>query len=96
MHYDNNIKRLDEDHRHAKLIAEALCSKDYVGEILPVETNIIIFEVKGKFTPQQFAAKMKEQNILMIAISSTQVRIVTHLDITPAMVEKTIEAINRL
>ena len=93
---DNNIKRLDEDHRHAKLIAEALCSKDYVGEILPVETNIIIFEVKGKFTPRQFAAKMKEQNILMIAISSTQVRIVTHLDITPAMVENTIEAINRL
>ena len=93
---DNNIKRLEEDHRHAKFIAEALCAKDFIGEILPVETNIIIFEIKGKFTPQQFAAKMKEQNILMIAISPTQVRIVTHLDITPSMVEKTIEVINKL
>jgi len=93
---DNNIKRLEEDHHHAKLIAEALCAKDFIGEILPVETNIIIFEIKGKFTPQQFAAKMKEQNILMIAISPTQVRIVTHLDITPSMVEKTIEVINKL
>jgi len=93
---DNNIKRLEEDHRHAKFIAEALCAKDFIGEILPVETNIIIFEIKGKFTPQQFAAKMKEQNILMIAISPTQVRIVTHLDIIPSMVEKTIEVINKL
>ena len=93
---DNNIKRLGEDHYHAKLIAEALCSKDFIGEILPVETNIIIFEVKGRFSPQQFAAKMKEENILLIAISSTQVRIVTHLDITPEMVEKTIDVINKL
>ena len=93
---NNNIKRLEEDHRYAKLIAEALCEKDFVGEILPVETNIIIFEVKGRLTPQQFASKMKEQNILLIAISSTQVRIVTHLDITPAMVEKTIDVINKL
>jgi threonine aldolase len=93
---DNNIKRLEEDHQHAKFIAEALCAKDFIGEVLPVETNIIIFEVKGKFTPQKFAAKMKEENILMIAISSTQVRIVTHLDITPAMVEKTIDVINKL
>lgn len=93
---ENNIERLKEDHHHAKLIAEALCEKDFVGEILPVETNIIIFEVKGRFTPQQFAAKMKEQNILMIAISPTQVRIVTHLDVTPQMVEKTIDVIKKL
>jgi threonine aldolase len=93
---DNNIERLKEDHHHAKLLAEALCEKDFVGEVLPVETNIIIFEVKGRFTSQQLAAKMKEQNILMIAISSTQVRIVTHLDITSLMVEKTIDVINKL
>jgi threonine aldolase len=91
---DNHIQRLEEDHYHAQLLAKALCEKDFVGEIFPVETNIIIFEVKGRFTAQQFAAKMKEQNILMIAISPDQVRMVTHLDITPDMVKQTIEAIN--
>src|SRR6476620_1660253 len=30
---DNNIKRLEEDHRHAKFIAQALCAKDFIGEI---------------------------------------------------------------
>lgn len=93
---DNNIERLKEDHHHAKVLAEALCAKDFVGEILPVETNIIIFEVKGRYTAQQFAKKMKEHNILMIAISPTQVRIVNHLDISAEMIEKTIEIINSL
>jgi len=54
-------------------------------------------DMNGSFFLAQYAAaKMKEQNILMIAISPTQVRIVTHLDITPSMVEKTIEVINKL
>lgn len=93
---DNNIERLEQDHHHAKLLAEALCSKDFVGEKLPVETNIIIFTLKRRFTAQQLAAKLKEHNILAIAISPTQIRMVTHLDVSEAMVEKAIEIINGL
>lgn len=92
----NNIDRLQQDHQHAQLLAAALSHKVFVGEVLPVETNIIIFRVKDQFTPQSLVAKMKEQNIWWYAISPTQVRIVTHLDITPQMIEKTIEVINDL
>src|SRR4051794_35833936 len=93
---DNQVERLKEDHHHAKVLAEALCEKDFVGEILPVETSIIIFEVKGRFTAQQFVEKMRENNIFMIAISPSQIRIVTHLDITSDMVEQTVDLIRRL
>ncbi len=93
---NNNISRLGEDHLHAKLLAEALDKKDFVGEILPVETNIIIFGVKDRFTPQTLVAKMKELGIYWYAISPTQVRIVTHLDVSEAMIQKTVEAIKRL
>ncbi|HEY6979281.1 MAG TPA: GntG family PLP-dependent aldolase [Chitinophagaceae bacterium] len=93
---DNHVERLKEDHDHAKLLAEALSAKDFVGKIFPVETNIIIFEVSKRFTAKQLTAKLKEQNVLTIAISSTQVRIVTHLDISSEMVERTIEIIKRL
>jgi len=93
---DNHVERLKEDHHHAKVLANALSAKDFIGEIFPVETNIIIFEVRGRFTAQQFAAKMKENNILTIAISPVQVRIVTHLDITADMVERTVEIIKHL
>lgn len=91
---DNHVERLREDHEHANLLANALLAKDFVVDIFPVETNIIIVEVRGRFTAQQLAAKLKENNILVIAISSTQVRIVTHLDITEERVEKTVEVIN--
>jgi threonine aldolase len=92
----NNVQRLKQDHDHAKEIANALSNKNFVGTILPVETNILIFEVKNKFNPQSFVARLKEENILSYAISPTQVRIVVHLDISSAMVEKTIETINQL
>ena len=92
----NNIDRLAEDHQHAKLLGDALMKKDFVAAVLPVETNIVIFSVKDRFTPQTLVAKMKEQNVLWYAISPTQVRIVTHLDVMPSMIEKTIEIVNDL
>ncbi len=92
----NNIDRLHEDHKHALQLADALAKKDFVDTVLPVETNIIIFSVKDHFDPKSLVAKMKEQNILWYAISPTQVRIVTHLDITPDMIQETIERIAAL
>jgi threonine aldolase len=92
----NNIERLRQDHDHALRITAALNEKSFVGEILSVETNIIIFEVTNFYSPASFVAKMKEENILCYAISPTQVRMVVHLDITPSMVQKTIEVIQQL
>ena len=92
----NNIQRLKQDHDHAKQIAEALCKKEFIGTILPVETNIVIFEVKDKYSPVSFVGRLKEENILCYAISPTQVRIVVHLDTNAAMIQKTIETIQQL
>src|SRR6185437_13538022 len=47
---ENNVERLSVDHLHAKQIASALLDKDFTGKMMPVETNIIIFEVKGRYT----------------------------------------------
>lgn len=93
---DHNILRLKEDHEHATLIARSLAAKDFTGEQLPVETNIICFEVTGRFTPPSLVMALKAHDILCLAISPTQVRMVTHLDITPQMLEETIKVIGRL
>lgn len=93
---EHNVARLAEDHAHAQQIVQALAGKDFTGQILPVETNIIIFEVKGRFTAPALAARLKEEGIFVIAISPTQVRIVLHLDISPADVQRTIAVINAL
>jgi threonine aldolase len=89
----NNIQRLAEDHLHAKQIALALQQKGFVGEILPVETNILIFEVKNNFTPKSFCEAMEKQNIKCLPISNFQVRMVTHLDVTKEMVDQLIATI---
>lgn len=92
----NNIERLSQDHVHANMIAIALEKKDFIKELLPVETNIIIFTLRAPYTSPVFVSKMKDAGILAHAISSTQVRLVTHLDILPDMVNKTIETIQKL
>ncbi|WP_073079162.1 threonine aldolase family protein [Chitinophaga jiangningensis] len=93
---ENNIGRLTEDHLHAKQIAAVLREKSFIGEFLPVETNIIIFEVKGRFTPKDLTAYLKDEGILVIPISPTQVRMVLHLDVTPEMVERTCKVLAAL
>jgi threonine aldolase len=93
---ENNIDRLAVDHRHAKMLADALSKKDFIGSMFPVETNIIIFEVNRRLTPAAFAEKMRENDIRVTVISKTQVRLVVHLDVTADMVSKTIQVIEQL
>jgi threonine aldolase len=92
----HNIERLKDDHRRARMIADVLAKKSFISNLLPVETNIIIFEVIDSLSPSAFAEKMLENGIKVTVISKTQVRIVLHLDVTEEMVLKTINAIEQL
>jgi threonine aldolase len=93
---ENNIERLAVDHLHAKQIAEALLKKPFTGKMMPVETNIIIFEVINNYTAKSLAEELKKYDILVTAISPTQIRMVLHLDVTEEMVQKTISVIEEL
>jgi len=93
---DHHVDRLAEDHAHARRIASALEKKEFVRSIMPVETNIIIFEVKGDGCARQLALRLKEKDILAIAISPNQLRFVTHLDISPNMVDRIVAVIEQL
>jgi len=92
----NNIQRLSTDHHHAQLIATALRQKSFVTNILPAETNIIIFEVAEKYTAKELIATLYKNNILAFAIAENQIRLVLHLGITTEMVEETIQLIQKL
>ncbi|HJV20728.1 MAG TPA: GntG family PLP-dependent aldolase [Sediminibacterium sp.] len=92
----HQVKRLEEDHHHAQLIATALHEKDFVGQISPVETNIILFEVTGRFTAGGLVEALAKKQILAIAMTPSVVRIVVHLNISSDMVAQTIRAIQSL
>jgi threonine aldolase len=89
----NNIIRLQQDHDNAREIASNLIKTTFTAGLLPVETNIIIFEIQPPFQAAQVAAALKEKNILAIPISPTHIRMVLHLDITPAMVQYVIDTV---
>ena len=89
----NNIDRLHNDNIHAKMVSSALLKKDFVGKMLPVETNIIIFEVKNRFTAAEFCKLLADNDILCLPTSATRVRMVFHLDVSPEMITQLIKTI---
>jgi threonine aldolase len=90
---EHNINRLEKDHRHAKEVAKALLEKDWVAEILPVETNIIIFTPKEKYTATALVQALEKHNVRTIAITPTQVRMVFHLDVSTSQTGELINII---
>jgi threonine aldolase len=92
----NHIDRLQADHLHAKQIASAIEKKNFVKMVLPVETNIIIFELDDSISAPTLVSKLRDEDILGYAISTNRVRLVVHLDITKPMVERTIEIVSNL
>ena len=92
----NNVQRLSIDHDHAKIIEAALLNKSFIKEVLSVETNILIAETLPTFNLPGFIADMKEKGILFLSLSPNRFRMVTHLDITPDMIQKLTETINTI
>jgi threonine aldolase len=92
----HHIKRLELDHVHALQIADALSRKAFAGKIMPVETNIVIFEIIGDYSAATFTNLLAKHHIKAMAISANQVRMVTHLDVNEEMIRKTISVINEI
>lgn len=90
---DHHIKRLQEDHMNAKRLASGLLGMKGVS-VNPdeVETNIVIFDVSaGRMTAQQVSEAMKKQGVLIHAVNKKLIRLVTHLDVSSADIEKTLK-----
>ena len=92
----NNIERLRHDHEHAKQIGNVIAKTSISKSVLPVETNIIIFETVESTTAVTVVEKLKQKGILCSITAPDRVRLVVHLDITEEMVNKTIEIIKAI
>lgn len=93
---DHHVERLAEDHARAKALGECLQKKPYVKSIMPVDTNIVIFELIPSVTPALFLDKMDEHNVKALAFSASEMRMVTHLDLDDGMLNKTIDTLNKI
>jgi|688.fasta_scaffold190649_2 threonine aldolase len=80
---DNNILRISEDHKHARLLA------DRIHEAAPsvinpehVKSNIVGLNLKEiGMTSAELATHAKNENVLVSALGPHYARLVTHLDV---------------
>ena len=92
---DHHIDRLKEDHARASAIAAFLEEKSYVADILPVDTNIVIFTLKD-ISAEAFQKKLESYDIRALPFGKQQVRMVTHLDFTDEMLARTGEVLEEI
>jgi threonine aldolase len=85
----NNIARLSEDHARARYLGGLIKELPYIEEVNPVDTNIVIFKLKGRDSAKAFVNRLKESDIHALWLDGQTVRFVTHLDFTEEMVGKT-------
>ncbi len=93
---DNNVKRLVIDHQHALALADALHQVSYVSSILPVVTNIVVFEVAKGFKANTIVHDLLTKGIACSSTGPNTIRMVTHLDISSEMIEMAIQNIIHL
>ena len=94
---DNNIERLAEDHKKAKEIGDVLTNLSFIKKVEPIETNIIIFEIKEEqLSAIDFLNKLIKNDVHIIGMGQGKLRIVTHLDYTDEMHHEFLGILKRL
>lgn len=92
---EHNWQRMDEDHKKAQELSVALMQHPDVAHVEPVETNILIFNLKAEVDELQFIEKLKAADIYISALGKGKLRIVTHYDYTTQMHNRFIEFLKK-
>lgn len=76
----NNIDRLKEDHARARTIEGMLKQRAWVKDVMPVQTNIVVFQLAEGMDAKEMVSRLALNNILCFATAKDRIRFVTHLD----------------
>jgi len=95
---EHHLERLKEDHQNAKRLGVGL--KEMKGVSIDprhVETNIVIFDIANAgMTAAQVAEAMKNEGVLIHAFGKTQIRLVTHLDVSAEDIERALKVFEKV
>lgn len=83
-------KRLQIDHDNAQVLARKLAAIHGIAlDVAKVQTNIVIFSVQpsGR-TAAEFLERIRAKGVLGVAVDLDRVRMVTHLDVDRADIER--------
>jgi threonine aldolase len=88
---NHHVERLKIDHKHAQIMAEELGKQSWVTNVVPVETNIILFDT---VEPAEIVlARLEAKGVKANSTDTHRIRFVTHLDIHPEQVEHVVASL---
>ena len=91
---DHNVDRLEDDHAHARMLAEALAElPNATVDPMTVETNIVVFETSDA---RWVTGELEKHGVLVGALSPHVVRAVTHLDVDRAGIDRAVAAFRQV
>jgi len=93
---ENNIERLSEDHRRAKIFAEAVADMpNFSINTENVQSNIVFIEV-GKGNTEKTIDKLSKQGVDILSTDDSTIRAVFHLHVTDEDLENAINAFSKI
>jgi threonine aldolase len=91
---DHHVERLKIDHAHAQILANELGKCGWVANVLPQETNIVLFDT---VEPASIVLqKLDEKGIKALSTDKHRIRFVLHLDVHPEQVEHVVSVLKSL
>jgi threonine aldolase len=93
--FDRHVARLADDHANARRLAEGLRGLPGIAiDPSEVETNLVYFDVgTSGYAASGFVQALQARGVRMVAMGTTRVRAVTHLDVDGAAIERAIELV---
>lgn len=88
---DHHVERLSIDHAHAQILADALATCPAVTNVVPPETNIVLFDTAEPASA--FVEKLEENGVMALTTGPNRIRFVLHLDVHPEQVEHTAQVL---
>lgn len=94
----HNIRRLTDDHKRARRLAEALAGMAGIElDLSEVQTNMVIFRVAHpKFDADSLVLALARQGVLTLALSKDSIRAVTHLDVSEQGISRAIKIFRKV
>jgi len=93
---DHHVDRLADDHHRAARLGRHLAQLPYVANVRPVQTNIVVFELTGADVAQRFIRALRDAGVRASLTGGAVVRMVTHLDLSDADIDRTCEILSSL
>ena len=85
---DHHVERLPEDHAKARLLGHCLTEQAWVANVLPVQTNIVVFTLADPNLETAFVSALQDKGVLAIKLGQGKLRMVTHLDVCMEEIEQ--------